>query len=123
MALSMNQVFAMQARQPSQGLGYVDAIAAIVGPLVGGAADIYKTSADSKQNRKELKQRQREFQALIPVYERQQKQQALTTIASVRQQQIVSGYQATFAPYFVQVVALGALALVAISIAKGGKKK
>jgi hypothetical protein len=119
MAISMTQVRALDGMGA---LGYAQAIAAIVGPIVGGGADAYRTYSDSKQNRKELKQRQREFQALIPVYERQQKQASLDTIAQVRQQQIVSGYQATYAPYLVQAVALGALALVAISLAKGGKK-
>ena len=58
MALSMQQAYALQGMGS---LGYVQAIAAIVGPLAQGGADIYKTSSDSKQNRKELKQRQREF--------------------------------------------------------------
>jgi hypothetical protein len=117
MAMSMEQVYALG------GMGnYAAAIAAITGPLAAAGSDIYRTSSDSKQNRKELKQREREFQALIPVYERQQKQQALTTVAAVRQQQIVSGYQAVYAPYMLGAVAVGGLALIAIAVAKGGKK-
>ena len=112
MALSMKQAMVLNGMGA---FGYIEAIAAIVGPLVGGAADIYKTSSDSSQNRKELKQREREFKAMIPLQQQAQKLSALDTIAAVRQQQIVSGASAQFAPYMLGMAALGALALVAIS--------
>ena len=97
MALSMKQAYALQGMGS---LGYVQAIAAIVGPLAQGGADIYKTSSDSKQNRKELKQRQREFQAMLPILE---------------------GQQAVYAPYLLGAVAIGGLALVAIAVTKEKK--
>ena len=117
MALSMKQVYALG------GLGYAAEIAAVLGPVAPAGSDIFRTHAESKQGRKELKQRQREFQAMIPVYERQAKQSALETIADVRRAQVTSGYQAAYAPYLLGAVAIGGLALVAVAAAKGGKKR
>ena len=119
MALSMNQAMVLDGMGA---LGYIDAIAASVGPLAGAGADIYKTSADSKQNRKELKQREREFKAMLPLRRQQQKQAALETVATFRQQQVVSGYGAAQAPYMLGIATVLALAVAAIGVAKYGRR-
>lgn len=123
MALSMQQVYALQGIGAMQtGSHYADVIAAVLGPLVQGGASIYGTYADSEQNKKELKQREREFQAMLPAWERAQKQSALETVAEVRRAQIAGGYQAVYAPYILAAVVVGGLTLAAIAVSKGGKR-
>lgn len=116
MALQMNQL---------GGLGQAATIASILGPVAVGGADIYRTYSDSQQNRSELKQREHEFQALSKLYEKQavstERQQALAAAASIRQAQIRQAYQARYAPYFLGAAAIGALALVALGMTKGGR--
>jgi len=101
-------------------------VAAVVGPLATGGADVYKTYADSKQGRSELKQRQREFEATSKLYESQQgsveRQQALATIAAIRGEQSASQNLARYAPYLFGAVVIGGLVLVAITVAKKGGK-
>lgn len=117
MALSMQQAVALQNMDH-----YAAAIAAIVGPLATAGSDAYRTHADSAQSRKELKQRRREFEAMIPLYKQRQQQSALDTIADVRRAQISGGYQAAYAPYLLGAVAVGGLTLAAIALSKGGKR-
>lgn len=118
MAMSMQQVYALQ------GLGNLGqaagVVTGIVAPLAQAGADIFRTHADSKLSRKELKQREREFQRLIPIYQEQMKLSKLGEVAAVRRAQIAQRSQRAFAPYLLGAVAIGGLALVAIGVSRGG---
>lgn len=115
MALQMSQLGS---------LGYADVVAAIVGPLATGGADVYRTYEEGRLGRKELKQRKREFKQLSQLYEKQQeaaeRQQALAAAAKIRQEQIRSAQQARVAPYLLGAAAIGGLALIGVAIARGG---
>ena len=62
MALAMNQL---------HGLGQAEIVAAILGPVVTGGADIYRTHQEGKISKEELKQRQREFVELSRLQQEQ----------------------------------------------------
>ncbi len=117
MAIALNQLGA---------LGQADVIAAILGPVATGGADIYRTYSDSKQNKDELKQREREFQSLSKLYDRQQvaqkQQAAIAAATSLRQSQIRATASSGYAPYVFGAFAIGGLALVAIAMARGGRR-
>lgn len=132
MALDMSQVDYLerlggQQRRPhhgspSTGLGYAQVIGSILGPLVAGGTDIYRTYTESKQSKEELKARERELQAMLPVLRDQQKQAALQAAVALRQTQAQAASQASYAPYLLGAVAAVALALVAIAAARGGSR-
>ena len=128
MALSMVQANAIYgAPRSSSGIGnYAAAIAAIVGPLVQGGADVTQTIFEGRQNKAELKQRGREFEAMAPILREQarsaERQNALANIAALRQQQIRSSAASAYAPYVLGAFVAGGIALVLIVKAKGNKR-
>ena len=107
-------------------MGQAELIAAALGPLATGGADVYRTYAEGKQGKSELKQRQREFDSLSKLYEKQQtateRQQAIAAATAVRQAQISGQVQSGYAPYILGAVAIGGLALVAIAMARGWRR-
>jgi len=113
--------------QELSGLGQGEIIASLVGPLVQGGADIFRTIEEGKTVKKELKQRQQE--ALIAqTSEREQlsameRQQALATAVSLRQTQASQAFWSQYMPYIFGGVGVLALSLVAISAVKARKKK
>jgi len=113
--------------QELNGLGQAEVIAALVGPLVQGGADIYRTVEESKAAKKELKARQQE--ALIAqTTERErlaalERQSALATAAAIRQSQASQAFWAQYMPYIFGGVGLLALSFVAVSAVKARKKK
>ena len=124
--LTMDQVPSLRGLRGLGG-GAAGIIGAIVGPLAQAGSSIYGDYTDSQQSRQELKQREREFQAMTPILERRQKaeasQAALDTIAAVRQTQIRSGYQALYAPYLLGAVVIGGMALLAVAASRKGAPK
>lgn len=120
MALQMTQLGALF---PGSRLGQADIVAAVLGPLAVGGADVYRTYTEGEQSKEELEQRQREFEQLSQLYREQQKMQqkqhALATAAALRQEQVRSSYQAGYMPYLVGAIAIGGLALVAIAVVRG----
>jgi len=113
--------------QELNGLGQGEVIAALVGPLVQGGADIFRTIEESKASKKELKARQQE--ALIAqTTERErlaalERQGALATAAAIRQSQASQAFWAQYMPYIFGGVGLLALSFVAVSAVKARKKK
>ena len=126
MSLAMWQVpAALGACPQSPGLGYADIIAAIIGPLAQGGADIYGTTVEAKLAKKELKQRQQEA-AAQQEFDREQlkaqeRQRALDQTLSIRQAQIRSAQLAQYMPYVLPAVGILALAVVTAVVVRSGR--
>lgn len=112
--------------QPS-GLGYAQVIGAILGPLVEGGAAVYGTYTQSKQSRKELRQRRAEVQTQAELQraalEAQERQFELAQQAAIQQAQISRARAAQTAPYITAAVGFAALGLISYAALSGGKKK
>jgi len=108
------------------GQGAAAVIASAIGPLVKGGADIYATHEGAKISREELKQREREFARLQELAQQQlkaQQEQYLIGEHAKLQKATVSGYWfSRNMPYIVGAVGLVAMAVIAASLLRGGKK-
>lgn len=71
MSLQMSQL---------HGLGQAEVVAAILGPLVTGGADVYRTHEEGKYAEAELEQRQKEFEAKSKLQQEQLKAQQRAAI-------------------------------------------
>ncbi len=111
----------------SSGLGFVEAIAAFLGPLVEGGAAAYGIHASSKTARKELRQRRRELEAQRELAKKQIEAQERAHVrsqqAAIQQAQIARARSARSAPYILGGVALGVLGLVALGVTRTGRKR
>jgi len=123
-ALTMDQVPALFGKYPAQsGLGYAQVVSAILGPLVTGGADIYRTSQESKISKDELKQRRREFEAQAQLaqetLEAQERAQLIATHVTLQQKAASQAWWSQNMPMIVGGVVLLGLGIAVASSGKG----
>ena len=115
MALQMSQV---------HGLGQAEIVAAILGPLVTGGADIYRTSEEGKFSKDQLKQRQREFEASAKFqqeqFEAEERARIMGRHAAVQQSAIRSAWLQQNMPL---IIGGGLLIALGLAAALGSRRK
>lgn len=114
-------------RGRGSGLGWVEAIAAILGPIVEGGASIYATTIQQKQAKGELKQRKAEYQGQqaeeAAARAAQERQYVLAQQGAIQQAQIARAYAERNWPYIVAAVGLGALAIITVVGVRAASKR
>jgi len=127
--LGMHQVpFAHPIPEPKRsGLGYVQAIAAILGPLVEGGVGVFAVQQQGKQAKAELKQRKRELgvQQKIAMQQlrAQERTHALAQQASIQQARIAQVRAAKAGPFVVGAIGLGVAGIALAAILKPRKRR
>jgi hypothetical protein len=104
------------------GLGQAEIVAAILGPVVSGGADIYRTHEESKLSKEELEQRQKEFEAMSKLQQRQleaaQRAQLLQQHQAMQQQVLRQAWWQRNLPLIA-----GGTVVVALLIAAGIRRR
>jgi len=113
MSLNMNQV---------GGLGQAGVIAAILGPVVSGGADAFRTYEESRLSKKELKQRQLEFAQMSKLKrdmaEAQSRNALMAQQISLQKSSMRGAWWQQNLPLIAGGVVLVALAVAAVSVGR-----